>query len=81
MPENMTRELFTTLSQLGRNFGETGQLDPALLRILAKPERYPAYLTPIFKLFVRLPNASFYWDGQLKQNGVYEQRFARPYES
>jgi hypothetical protein len=74
----MTQDLFATLEQLGRGFGETGQLDPILLASLAKPERYPAYMAPWFKVFVKLPVASFYWDGLLKQNGAYERRFDRP---
>ncbi len=78
MPENMTRDLFAAFEQLGRGFGETGQLDADLLSSLAKPERYPAYMAPVFKVYARLPAASFYWDGQLKQNGAYERRFARP---
>lgn len=81
MPENMNCKLFDTLQGLGRTFGDTGSLDPALLRTLAGTERYPAYLAPVFKIFVRLPVASFYWDMLLKQNGAYERRFARPYES
>lgn len=79
MPDNMNRALFETLAQLGSAFGATGQLDPVLLRQLAKPERYPAYLAPVFRVFVRLPVATSYWDSQLKENGVYEQRFARPF--
>jgi multimeric flavodoxin WrbA len=79
MPDNMNRELFETLFQLGSTFGETGQLDPILLRRFARLERYPAYLAPVFQVFVRLPIASSYWDSQLKENGVYAQRFARPF--
>lgn len=78
MPENMTQNLFAALEQLGRTFGETGQLDPDLLRSLAKPERYPAYMAPLFKVFLKLPVARSNWDGQLKQNGAYERRFAQP---
>ncbi len=59
MPENMTHNLFANFEQLGRTFGETGQLDPALLGSLAKPERYPAYMAPVFKLFVKLPVSQF----------------------
>lgn len=80
MPENMTSGLFATLTRLGRGFAESGSLDKALLKRLASPERYPAILAPVFELFVRLPVASFYWDNQLKQNGAFEKRFARPYE-
>ena len=78
MPENMTHDLFVALEQIGQGFGETGQLDPLLLRGLAKPERYPAYMTPVFKILLKLPAAQFYWNGQLKQNGAYERRFDRP---
>lgn len=79
MPENMTRKLFDTFFQFGKGLAENGQFDPTLLRGLAQPEYYPAYLAPIFKLFALLPISSFYWDSQLKQNGVYERRFAQPY--
>ncbi len=79
MPEQRTHTLFTALFQIGKTFGERGQFDPALLRDLAKPERYPAYSAPVFRLFAKTPMARSYWDNQLKANGVYEQRFAEPY--
>jgi multimeric flavodoxin WrbA len=79
MPDNMTRQLYTGLRQIGQTFAQTGRFDPDLLRTLAQPEWYPPYLAPVFKLFVKTPLATFYWDGQLKKNGVYDQRFARPY--
>jgi len=79
MPERASRTLFETLQTLGRCFAEQGQLDPALLPAVAGVERYPSYLGPVFKLFVRLPVASMYWDRQLKMNGVYDERFAQPY--
>jgi multimeric flavodoxin WrbA len=78
-PEQSTRKLFDTFADLGATFGETGVLDQELLSSLARPERYPAILGPVFKIFARLPIASFYLDQQLKENGVYEERFARPY--
>ena len=79
MSENANAALFNTIQQIGRQFGTTGQFDPILLRTLAKPEHYPDYLVPLFKLLARTPLLSFYWDGQLKKNGVFERRFARPY--
>ena len=79
MPENMNRKLFDALFETGRTFAETGQFDPLLLQQIAKPEKYPFYLAPIFKLLSRTPLSSFYWDGLLKRNGAYEQRFAKPY--
>jgi hypothetical protein len=32
------------------------------------------------KLLLRLPIAQSYWNNQLKKNGVYDQRFARPFD-
>ena len=79
MPENANAALFNTLQQIGLHFGETGQFDPTLLQTLAKPEHYPVYLVPLFKILARTPLLSSYWDAQLKKNGVFQQRFARPY--
>ena len=79
MPDQANRKLFTTLQALGSGLAETGQLDPDQLARMVGVERYPAILSPLFKLFVRTPLATIYWDGQLKENGVYDQRFARPY--
>jgi NAD(P)H-dependent FMN reductase len=77
MPED--HDLFVSLEQIGKAFAETGKFDEELLRALAKPERFPRFLAPVFKVFVRTKMANAYWDNQLKENGAYERRFARPY--
>lgn len=79
MPENMNRKLFDKLIEAGKALAEKGHVDAKKLDAIAKPERYPRYLVPVFKLLTKTPLLSFYWDGQLKQNGVYEDRFARPF--
>ncbi len=79
MPESMTKKLFESFFQIGKSFGETGRFDPVLLQALARPEKYPFFLGPVFKLLSLTPLLSFYWDGQLKQNGAFEKRFAKPY--
>ena len=79
MPPSMTEGLFTHLRTLGAGLATDGLLNPALLPELARPERYPAIAGPLFHVFVRLPMAHSYFDQMLKQNGVYEQRFARPF--
>ena len=81
MPPEMNRALFANLSALGAGLAATGRLDPALLRAFARPEHYPAILGPLFQIFLRLPLARAYFDGQMKQNGAYERRFARPFEA
>jgi multimeric flavodoxin WrbA len=79
MPDNMNRKLFDQLIALGQSLRNTGQFLPDAVHRLAKPERYPAYLIPVFKVLVKVPLLTTYWDNQLKENGVYEQRFAQPF--
>jgi len=79
MPDKMNRKLFDQLNALGRSLRETGQFAPDSVRKLAGRERYPAYLIPLFKVLSKTPLLAMYWDNQLKENGVYEQRFAQPF--
>jgi hypothetical protein len=79
MPPQMTRNLFRAFRQVGESFGRTGQFDRAMLARLARPERYPRWLAPLITVkdlqFINL----LYWDNELKKNGGYKRRFARPY--
>jgi hypothetical protein len=70
---------FEILYQLGVTLGKTGQFDEALLQELAKPERFAKILSPVFKVFLRTKMATLHFDNQLRENGAYERRFARPY--
>ena len=79
IPVDRNAKLFDALQRLGWSLARTGSLYPELVRVVSGIERYPAILAPFFKIFVRLPIASWYWDMQLKKNGVYEKRFAQPY--
>ena len=79
MPEDSNRAIFDSLRQLGRTFGERGLLDPVLLKSLASPERFPAYMGPFYWLLTKTRSSTSYWDDQLKKNGVYERRSAQPY--
>lgn len=73
------RALFETLQQLGEVYGNTGQFDPTLLAKLAKPERFPKIMVPVFKVLLKTKVVNMYWDNQLNENDAYERRFARPY--
>jgi hypothetical protein len=79
MPPQKNADLFQGLQGLGQGFAEKGKLDTELLTGVAGVERYSPLLGPVFKVFLRTSAASWYWDSQLKQNGVYEERFAQPY--
>jgi hypothetical protein len=78
-PPEASPPLFELLHQLGEAFGKTGQFEAALVRKLAKPERFPRVLAPAFKLMLKTKVATSYWDNQLEENGAYENRFAQPY--
>jgi hypothetical protein len=78
MPPQMTQSLFTNLRAVGIGLAAEGWLDPQILARIASPERYPAILDPVFRIYLRLPIAHAYFDDMLKQNGAYPQRYARP---
>ncbi len=78
-PPKANQALFETLNQLGEALGRTGRLDPTLLQELAKPERFSRFAVPVLKLMAKTPFAKMWWNQQLKENGAYAQRFARPY--
>lgn len=78
-PETYTKKMFEMFFHIGKIFGENGKFDPQLLFKLAKPERYPAIFVPLFKILSCTPLTSLYWDNQLKKNGVFEQRYAKPF--
>jgi hypothetical protein len=74
-PEFMTRSLFNGFRRLGQGFGATGGLDEELLRTMAGRERIPKLALVAASKISEL----LYWNPQLRKNGVFEQRFARPY--
>ena len=79
MPPQATQALFANLQALGAGLASEGRWDPAILARIARPERFPAILAPVFRIFVRLPIAHANFDAMMKQNGVYEKRFDRPF--
>jgi hypothetical protein len=81
MPPEMTESLFKNLQSLGAGLAHNGRFNPDILAQIATPERFPSYMGPVFKVYLRLPMAHTYFDNMLMQNEVYEQRFARPFAS
>jgi multimeric flavodoxin WrbA len=79
MPSQMTEKLFRNLQALGAGLAANGCFDPQILARISAPERFPAILDPFFRVFLRLPIAHSYFDQMLKQNGMYHQRFDRPF--
>ena len=76
-PEKMTG-LLGTLETLGKTYAQTGELDGSILTSLSQPERLPGAFSAVFKVLTHTPITKGGWDKDLKKNGAYRQRFARP---
>ncbi|MBP7867401.1 MAG: NAD(P)H-dependent oxidoreductase [Acidobacteria bacterium] len=63
--------------ELGRQFAAGRAPDPALLKKLAGPPRIPRPLLRVVLWFV----GKMAWDKELKRNGVFAERKARPYQA
>lgn len=79
MTDEMNQKLFEDLQTLGQNLANGERLDRVTLANIAKPERFPKVLAPIFQLFIHLPISHSYFDNMLKKNNVYERRYDRPF--
>lgn len=79
-PEESNSVLFAGLHALGADLANMGVFDRNRLSVLAHPEKIPRILVPLIWLALRLPSTQSYWDKQLKKNGVFEDRFARPFK-
>ncbi len=73
------RKSLGTFRKLGVVYGQTGVLDPKLMRIVAGTEKFAWPLVLLFKLLLKTKPLRAGWDNQLKANGAFERRFARPY--
>lgn len=71
--------LFDRLRSLGRSIAERGELDSEVLLEIAKPERFPRILGPIYRLFLKSKMAHSYFDSMLVENQAFERRDARPF--
>lgn len=79
-PRWMTR--YTDLFyDLGQNLALDGKLSPSILKKLRTPEHLKGFRLLTYK-FLRLTGLSnFYWNYQLKENNVFDKRYAKPYTS
>lgn len=81
MPDRMNAKTFERTRRLAGSLYGTGRFDPALLEKIAGTERFSWLGARLTGLVSATPLGRFYWNGQLKRNGAWERRFARPYEN
>ena len=79
--EEYQRSWLKSCYALGENFAQTGQFDEQMLKTMAQPEQFPGWISIFFNLVSRTPLMTGFWDKEMKKNGVYKQRFAKPYEN
>jgi len=79
MPDQANRKLWGQLRTLGGQLSREGRFAPATLHAVAGVERFPRPAAALLGLVFRLPLTQFYWNRQLKRNGAWRRRFARPY--
>ena len=79
MPASMTKKLFRNFENLGEYFAKNGAFDPTIKVSLATPFRMSIFRRTLFKLLSKTGITNFYWNGQLKKNGAFKQRFDQPY--
>ncbi len=77
-PSEMNQKLFENLQCLGKGLSEIGELDPDTLRSVAKPERFPLILAPLFRAFLKTKMSHRYFDNMLLENDAFERRNDRP---
>ena len=79
MPDAANRKLWARLRVLGEQLARDGQFGTAELKAVAGVERYSRFAVALASLACKIPAIQFYWNGKLKKNGAWEQRFQSPY--
>jgi hypothetical protein len=79
MPEQANRKLWAQLQVLGEQLARDGRFGAAELKAVAGTERFSPIAAAIASLVCRIPAIQFYWNGMLKKNGAWVQRFRAPY--
>ena len=79
MPDEASGKLWARLRLLGGQLAAAGRFDPSTLSEVAGVERFSPALAGVARVAFKLPVAQFYWNDQLKKNGVWDRRFDAPY--
>ena len=64
---------------LGQNYAQNGEFDQETIANLAQPERFNGLTALLFRILALTPLVNIGWNQDLKKNGAYQKRFARPY--
>ena len=79
MPDQANKKLWARLHTLGEQLARDGHFGAAELKAVAGTERFSPFAVALASLACKIPAIQFYWNGMLKKNGAWEQRFPAPY--
>lgn len=80
MPPSMTKGLFQNLQAFGEDLAVRGYFDRGRAEKLSEPRLFSPAKRMMIRFFSLIGITNFYWNKNLKENGAYEIRFAKPYE-
>jgi Flavodoxin-like fold len=80
MPSDANKKLWARLNALGESLRREGRFDPNLLAELAGVERFGPVTAAALGVALKLPLMGMMWP-ELKKNGAWDRRDARPYVS
>jgi NAD(P)H-dependent FMN reductase len=81
MPPFMTVKLYAMFQSLGNEFATSGKFNAQIIEKLRKPKKMGLLQRWFFQMGSLTGLANFYWNSNLKKNGAYEKRFAKPYSN
>jgi len=79
MPARLTRKLYNNLFEIGKIFGNTGELNAMLLKKIAGKEKY-GKISLFFARFLLMILNRIIWNKELKKNNAFNMSYDRPYE-
>lgn len=78
-PEKANKQFFSEMESIGRTYASKGIMDLNLKKEYEKSEYLSKASQLLFSLFSLTGLTNYYWDFNLKKNGAYKKRFAKPY--
>ena len=79
MPDQASEKLWAALRELGTSLAAESRFDTDLLVRVARTERFSPLVAAAMSVASHVPVMNFYWNGMLKKNGAWKNRFATPY--
>lgn len=78
-PEKANKKFFDQMETIGKSYASKGIMDLTLKKEYEKSAYLSKGTQILFSLLTLTGLTKFYWDSNLKKNGAYEKRFAKPY--